>query len=63
MAKTNPVVDYKEIRCPGCHEVIGWHHILRGRIRLRCGNCDRIMVMVFRRPRMSERVDTTESKS
>jgi hypothetical protein len=46
---------YRDIVCPGCNTVLGSEYIFRGRLRLRCSGCDRIMVMVFRQRKESKR--------
>jgi predicted RNA-binding Zn-ribbon protein involved in translation (DUF1610 family) len=45
---------YKPINCLGCGEWICDAHIFRGRLRLRCPNCGRIMVLVFRQRKRSK---------
>lgn len=67
MAKLTPniVTDpqgrtYRPIICQNGH-VLGHEFIFRGRLRLRCPDCDTIMVLVFRqrkRPKNQDKIST-----
>lgn len=47
---------YKALICD-CGNVIGHAMIFRGRLRLRCANCDTIMVLVFRQRKRPKNQD------
>lgn len=48
---------FREVRCPRCKSWLCDEFIFRGRIKLRCTKCDRMIVMVFRRHKAPDKVE------
>lgn len=49
---------YNRVLSCSCGFVFGHCHILRGRLRLHCPNCDTIMVLVFRQRKKPKNQDS-----
>lgn len=55
MATPSPEQTFEQILCPNkaCNAWLADAHILRGRLRLKCSNCAKITILVFRQRKRS----------